>query len=655
MRLVADIESDGLLDTITKVHCNVSIDRDTKEVHKFRPNEIRDGLSLMEQADEIAFHNGIGFDLPALRKLYPDFNPKAKIIDTLVFSRLAYLNLADIDLQMIRRGKLDKDTFVVNRKGKAESAIGSHSLEAWGHRLGVAKGDYGKQEDAWSMFSEEMLKYCEQDDWVLLKLLEKLETKGVPQDALDLELKVAEILFRQEQRGWKIDLEKAQVLYAKLCQRREELTKELQEIFPGWYSDTKTPEYYEIAYHRETYRHESKAKLEDIVYYEAKHQGDKVTRADIKSMITTGPLKRKYTPFNPGSGQHVYRAFKEKYGWVPKDFTPTGEVKVNEKVLLGLPYTEAKVLLEREIVNDRLEKLAEGKNGGYLTMERNGRLHCYMNGLGCVTSRCSHSNPNLGQVPSMKATLEYPKGKPYSREFRELFIVDKGFKLLGTDAEGQELRCLGHYLYPYDGGVFAIAVANGNKEEGTDVHTLNMKAAGLLTRDQAKTFIYAYLYGAGDAKIGSIVLPNGTEAEQKKAGKKLKKQFLDSMPALKKLRQAIVDEAEKYGYIVTLDGRKIPIRSSHAALNSLLQSTGAILSKRWMLFVDEEVKARGLQDFMWQVSFVHDELNWEVKEGYEGELKAICKEAMKKTEKYYDFRCPLDAGVAIGNNWYEVH
>jgi DNA polymerase-1 len=670
-RLLFDIESNGLLEKMTKIHCIVAIDLDTLEVHRFTAmdNTIAKGLELLSSASLLVGHNIICFDLKAIQKLYPEWKPKQGCVirDTLVYSRLAYGNLKELDFSFLERGLLSKDTFVIWDKAKQQpkSAVGSHSLEAWGVRLKCAKDDFGHTTD-WQEFTSEMLEYCVQDCQTNLVLWNKLETKEVPEDALELEMAAAEILHRQELRGWAFDLEKAHVLYGKLCQRREELAQELAGIFPGWYLTMKKPEYYQVEISHKTMadaspwviRDASKANLEDIVYKQFKgREYYSFTRAQVKAMITEGPLKKKHIAFNPGSAQHVYRALKDRYNWVPKEFTPTGIPEVNEKVLLGLAseYPEAKVLLELEIINDRIEKLAGGRQGGYLAFERNGRQHCYMNSLGCVTGRCSHNNPNLGQVPSLKPSEDYPDGKPFSREFRELFTVGKGFSLLGTDAEGQELRCLGHFMYPYDNGAYATAIVLGDKALGTDVHTLNQKAAGLPTRDLAKTFVYGFLYGAGDEKVGSIVDPKAPPNVKRSKGKKLKQQFLKATPAIQKLRDAIVSEAEANGYIKSLDGRRIPIRSSHAALNSLLQSTGAILSKRWMLFVDQMVTEAGLGEHMWQVSFIHDELNWEVRIGYEERLKAICKEAMKRTEAYYNFRCALDAGVAIGDNWYAVH
>ena len=213
--------------------------------------------------------------------------------------------------------------------------------------------------------------------------------------------------------------------------------------------------------------------------------------------------------------------------------------------------------------------------------------------------------------------------------------------MLGCDASGLELRCLAHYLAAWDGGEYAQAVVNG------DVHTKNQEAAGLETRNQAKTFIYAFLYGAGDEKIGSIV--GGKAAE----GKKLKAQFLKAIPALKKLRDAVAKKAER-GYLIGIDGRKLFIRSKHSAVNTLLQSAGAVAVKQATILMDQEIKRRWPKRIH-QVAHIHDEIQFE---GYEEALREfapITKQAFQRAGELLGFRCPLDGEYRIGRNWAETH
>ena len=257
--------------------------------------------------------------------------------------------------------------------------------------------------------------------------------------------------------------------------------------------------------------------------------------------------------------------------------------------------------------------------------------------MGAATSRCSHAAPNIAQVPNTHAS--------YGKDCRALFTANRGEKLLGVDVSGLELRCLSHYLSRYDGGEY------GKKLIEEDIHTVNQTAAGLATRDQAKTFIYGFLYGAGDQKIGEIV------GKGSKEGKKLKKKFLSELPALKQLRTKVQRKAEEHGAIKGLDGRSVPVRSKHSALNTLLQSAGAIICKRWVVETHKILNENGFkcgQDYS-QVAFVHDEIQLTVKEEYADKIGKLCTEAIIATGNEYKLRIGLTGEYKIGNNWAETH
>jgi DNA polymerase I-like protein with 3'-5' exonuclease and polymerase domains len=257
--------------------------------------------------------------------------------------------------------------------------------------------------------------------------------------------------------------------------------------------------------------------------------------------------------------------------------------------------------------------------------------------MGAATSRCSHANPNLAQVPNLNA--------PYGEACRTLFTADRGEKLLGVDVSGLELRCLSHYLSLYDDGEY------GKKLLEEDIHTVNQEAAGLSTRDQAKTFIYGFLYGAGNQKIGEIVGKGSTE------GKLLKKRFLSELPALKQLRKGVQTKAQNFGALKGLDGRRVPVRSKHSALNTLLQSAGAIICKRWVIETHKLLEENGFkcgEDYS-QVAFVHDEIQLTVKEEYADRIGKLCTEAIKVTGNKYGLRIPLTGEYKVGNNWAETH
>jgi len=569
--IIFDIETDGLLQDVTKVHCLVMQDTKSGKVLSYHGESLQEGLTILSQTPEIGGHNIIGFDLPVLKKLF-GFEYKGEVFDTLVASRLIWANMKERD---ILTRKVD------NR------LIGSHSLKAWGQRLKYHKGAYGEQEDAWDVFTPEMLEYCKQDVGLNVKLYEVIQRKRYPHEPMQLEHEMATLLLQQEQIGFPFDVEAAQKLYTKLSARKQEIETELVNTLEPTIIELKT--------------------------------------------------KTKTIPFNPASRQQIADRLMKK-GWIPTEHTPSGEPKVDEKILAGIDMPEAKLLTEFLMLNKRLGQLGNGKQA-WLKLEKKGRIHGRVNHMGAVTSRCTHSDPNVAQVPSGTAA--------FGEECRKLFHAPKGYTLLGADASGLELRCLAHYMNRYDGGKYGKEILEG------DIHTANQLAAGLATRSQAKTFIYGFLYGAGNEKIGEIIGKGAREGGQ------IKKRFLAKTPALKKLTEAIKLRLEtQHGekFIKGLDGRHIPIRHPHAALNTLLQSAGAIVCKHWYATIEKMIRAKGYTtEEVAIVAFVHDEVQIIVKEGLEDDIGEITKKAIKKTEEKYGFKCPLDSEFDVGRSWAETH
>ena len=266
---------------------------------------------------------------------------------------------------------------------------------------------------------------------------------------------------------------------------------------------------------------------------------------------------------------------------------------------------------------------------------KDGRVHGKVITNGAVTGRMTHSSPNMAQIPN--------SGSIYGPECRECWTVEEGNVLVGCDASGLELRMLAHYMKDED---YVRTVCEGSSKNGTDVHTVNQRAAGLATRDNAKTFIYAFLYGAGDAKIGSIVGGNAA------AGKKLKSNFLGQTPALAKLIEKVQTLSTK-GYLPGLDGRCLWIRSEHAALNTLLQGAGAIVMKKALVLFDDKVTAN-----KWKVKCVanvHDEAQLECAKDIADDVGKAFKQSIIEAGEHFKLRCPLDGEYKIGNNWRETH
>ncbi|PTS86455.1 hypothetical protein DBR00_02550 [Pseudomonas sp. HMWF032] len=459
--LLFDVESDGLLDTISRLHCLVITDSISGRTWRYRPDTVEKGLRKLMDASweeptpeeleqdgpyKIGGHNVIKYDVPAIQKVFPWFKPNpARIYDTLVVSRLVFSNLELQDARLLRQGVLPGKLFA------------SHSLKAWGYRLGVLKGTYAADTaDAWAQFSEEMLNYCAQDVQVTLKLYELLKGKNYPPTAIQLEHDVCWVIAQQERNGFPFDQKKAVEYYAQLGARRAELEESLVETFGSWY-EGKTPKTPKRGNSRFGY-------VEGAAFTPVVH-------------IT----------FNPSSRAHIARCLK-LMGWVPTEFTETGQPKVDESTLDALAFPEAKLVVEYLTIQKRIGQLAEGDNAWLKLVAEDGNLHGYVNTNGAVTGRATHSFPNMAQVPAVSKNklgeVLYGFLGGWGAEFRALFGPPKGWVQVGIDASGLELRCLAHFMWAFDDGEYAHIVLNG------DIHTVNMKAAGLDTREQAKTFIW---------------------------------------------------------------------------------------------------------------------------------------------------------------------
>lgn len=597
---IFDIETDGLLDELTLIHSLVLKDIETGEViscadHKgYRP--VSEGIKLLEEADQIIGHNIIKFDIPALKKIFPDIligdNPfgNRPPMDTLVCTRLMWPDIRDSDFKRARAKKLPN------------KLIGSHSLEAWGYRLGNYKGDY---KGGWDKWSVEMQDYCEQDVEVTYNLYQRILDKNYSEEAIALEHEFCHIINRQERYGFAFDMKAASEFYGQLVEKRTELANALKEAFPPW--EVRTP----------------------FV--------PKVNNKKLGYEKGVKTYKVKTVEFNPNSRQQIAHCLIERYGWKPKVFTEGGQAKVDESVLKELDYPEAKIMAEYFLVNKRIAQLAEGKQG-WMKCEKKGRIHGSVNTNGAVTGRCTHSHPNIAQVPSVSAE--------YGQECRALFTVSGGKRLVGCDASGLELRCLAHYMGRWDSGAYAKEVVDG------DIHTANQVAAGLPSRNQAKTFIYAFLYGAGGEKIGSIVEGSARD------GNRLKSRFLRKTPALKYLIDAVQKRAVERNYLIGLDGRQLKVRSPHAALNTLLQSAGALVMKKAKIILDQRLQKEGGftpgNDYEF-VANIHDEFQIECDADIADIVGEFAAQSIRDAGEYFKFQCPLDGEYKVGKTWAETH
>ena len=471
------------------------------------------------------------------------------------------------------------DTLVLSRLADP-SKSGGHSLRNWGNELGFLKGDH----EDWSQLSDEMVEYCKRDVELTEAVYTKLKIKllDFSQESIDLEHEVQEIIVNQENNGWLLDQRLCHVLVAKFRERMNEIEANLQAIFPPI--------------------------VEERI-----------------SEKTGKRLKDKVTVFNVGSRQQVAERLSAK-GATWSSLTPTGKPVVDEKTLKENHHVpEAAQVLEYLLLQKRYAQV----NSWIQHVKDDGRVHGRVITNGAVTGRMTHQSPNMAQVPSANSE--------FGKECRSCWTVPDGYKLVGVDASGLELRMLAHYMGDKE---FTNALLDG------DIHSRNQSAAGLETRPQAKTFIYAFLYGAGDPKIGSIV--GGTAAD----GARLRKRFLRNTPSLEALRDRVIKEARR-GYVVGLDGRRLWVRSEHSARNTLLQSAGAIVMKKTLVILDEFASKYGL-DYKF-VGNIHDEIQSEVATKQAEKFGWLAVECIKAAGVSFKLDCPLDGEYQVGKTWADTH
>ncbi len=495
------------------------------------------------------------------------------------------------------------DTLVLSRLYNP-SLEGGHSLAAWGERLKFAKGDYCD----WTTLTAEMLEYCKQDVRVTEQTLAFLEKALEPfgDTSLDLEHRVQCEIHKQMSNGWLLDQRQAFDLVAGLKEKQNELEDKVHEKFkplPTFVKEVQ-PKY---------------KKNGELSSVGLKFLGDSWDNVG-------GAFSRLDWPeFNLGSRQQIGR-YLRRFGWKPEKFTETGQPIVDEKTLETVTdIPEAQLIAEYLMVQKRIAQVQSWLDA----VEDDGRVHGQVNAIGAVTGRMTHSSPNMAQVPAV--------GVPYGTECRALWIVPEERKLVGVDASGLELRMLAHYMNDKE---YTDEILNG------DVHTANQINAGLSTRAQAKTFIYAFLYGAGDAKIGSIV--DGGQ----RLGAKLRQRFLDNTPALAELRERVSIAAQR-GYLRGLDGRCLHIRSEHSALNTLLQSAGAVVMKKALAIFSQYAPKWNLDYKL--LGSIHDEYQIEARADHADKVGYLMVESIKAAGIAFEMNCPLDGEYKVGNNWAQTH
>lgn len=645
-RLAFDLEADNLLPDVTKVHCIVSADVDTGEQHVFGPSEIPAALEHLEKADVSIAHNGLRYDWPVLEKLFGFKVPFLKKRDTLVIGRTIHPNIKENDSRF--------NATLIKRGQPAMGAMfGSHSIEAWGLRLGIPKVGAGITD--WSQWTQEIQDRCVGDIATMVRLWKYLNPDAYSQQALALEHRVAVVCEEITTDGWPFNMAKATALHVRLVGEKAELEAQLKAQFGSWWQDNG----------------------------EFTPKVNNKARGYVKGQTCT---KIERIDFNPSSRQHIELCMR-KLGWKPVEFTEGGQAKLDEEIIenIASEYPQLAGLTKYLTIEKRLGQLADGPQAWLKHVGKDGRVHAAYNPMGAVTSRASHFHPNIAQVPTNSSL--------YGHECRELFYVPEDWgQQLGADASGLELRCLAHYMAKHDGGAYGKLILEG------DVHWENVLAMGLIAlmpRDfqdalhtllrelGAKRFLYAWLYGAGDEKAGRIILeacraayklgPEGVAVYKKffgddmapasrllkSVGKELKNQFLHKTPALAKLVHIVKGQAEAYGALKGLDGRRLPIRYAHAALNTLLQSAGAILCKQWLCDARDALLADGLKrgwdgDFV-ILGWIHDEVQIACRNGLGDRIGRLLTSAAQRAGEPFKFRIALDSDYKLGKSWADTH
>lgn len=607
MEIVFDIEANGLLDTINTIHCiGVSLNGLPTKIYtdwngySDSSGSLKDGLEVLSSADVLVGHNIHGYDLLALHKILGWRPSKNSILfDTLIASNLLFPEIA-LKSFMVPPGQR-----------------GSHGLKSWGLRLKHPKTEF----EEFEIISQEMLDYCKNDVELTVKVYQRLLKENYSKEALEFEFKLAPYLERATARGFPFDRDKANELYGELLAKRYELKQKVVAVFPPIWIDkgVKIPP--------KTIIYKDKSRASRIV-------GASYTEIDLQE-------------FNSNSRPQIEMRLKARYGWDPVHLTPTGRAELDGDILSDLPYEEAQLLSELFDVQKLIAMMAEGKHGWTKVSESDGRIHSRINQCRAVTRRMSCMSPNLQQIPV--------RGE-YGPRCRELFTASKGNVLVGADLEGIEARCLAHYLYPYDGGYLSTIIETGNKKLGTDIHSLNAKACDI-TRDQAKTALYAIMYGAGSLKVGLGLEPTFSEFKAKRLGKQIKDSIEANMEGYVDLSKAVQKAFNDRGYVKALDGGRLIARNDYSALNTLLQSAGALIAKQWFIASHENLEKAGYledKDYSFLLP-IHDEGQWDVRPELADAIGKIIQQSSMNAGEYFQMKIPIRSEYSIGQTWASTH
>ena len=613
MDVIFDIETDNLYHKVTKLHCialkRIGIDNDVLLFDNIE-HSISDGLSILCNATRLIGHNIIQYDIPVLKKLY-NINLTDNVLDTFNLSMICYPEYQ------------------------------KHGLEDWGARLGFEKfnpvtgREYTDEEwkerkkiknTVWDKYTPEMGAYCKQDVRVTELVLWKCNIDEINPKVIELSNKFSQIIADQVNNGCLIDKEGLLALQAQIEVEEKRASEELLKQLPTF-----------IDYDFKTYKRNNANKG--------------IKAGDIEAIKIE-------TPFNLQSTYHWMRYLKDKYNFEPPLVRRKGKEEptpsLDDEVLATLEdkYPEVKDLLLWKTANKIRKMIYTGDTSVYNLLDEQGVVRGSVKTDGTVSGRCAHSNPNLATMPGVRTNDNGPilgiKGK-YAYEVRSLFIPRPGFVQVGFDAKGLEYMCLAHYI---NNKHFSVDVI-----ENGDIHTWTQKTLGFESRKQAKTFEYAYLYGAGKKKLADgLSSGTGHTVTVNDVNKYIKK-FTDALPGLQKLHDNLSEQFRTKGTITGLDKRELHARSEHSLLNLLLQSSGAVVMKQCLIFFKEELDKSGLvlhRDYSFLLN-IHDEIQAEVKPDKVELYKECAQRAVDRTNKELKLNCKLQIDIKVGKSWAECH
>lgn len=720
-RLYFDTEGNDLLPGLHSMWCLGIIDLDTLEEFYYGPpvprdakhpvtgedlwtpvlgnpaGTVEDGIRALQEADLTVAHNGIDYDYIAIEKLYPWYRRCPKAWDSLVAAKVVwpYDTLLGPDLKRVKAGTMPM------------SMAKRHSLKAWGYRLGDYKDEYTGGFDAWNPW---MAAYMMQDCRPGVKLWKLIEdrvgwSEGStaalvwPELVFEVEHEVARIIKQQELHGVHFDRKAAEALASELANEQARISALLVEAFGSWWSAGKvtTPSRRRV-YVRHDLPHITKKRFGKTGKELKPYVGAPAEHYEPDAPYT--PVT--WTTFQPSSRDHLGQRLQAVYGWKPKKFGSNGKPTVDETTLeeipeAVMPKATRQLILDYFVVSKTLGTLANGKKSwlGLCTPDTN-RIHGRMDSAGAVTGRGTHKDPNLSGTPSVKkekvvlpdgtkteVVLKGLKGR-YGWESRALFIADVGWELTGVDASSLELIDLGHYLTPLDEGAFSARVCDPNR----DPHQEHADIADM-TRADAKTAIYLFVYGGGAYKLSlDLSVEPHEEVEYlgykglpmllKNLVKRFDQDFVDKLDDNQKARIAKariiilkfeknieglrdlidrVSETAARGWLKGLDGRRLHVRKAYSALNTLLQSAGAQTCKLWMMLVHRRLAEKGLKigvDYK-QVLWVHDELQFTHRPGLGPLISEVAKDCIREAGEILGLRGQYRGDAKIGKNWAECH